>query len=83
MEGFTKEGKIMIQVDSERYEKLITAEAKLKILQDTLFIGADMSWSKDRLSFDETAVSSVARALFPHSYEMKLDELAKEQEEEE
>ena len=80
MEGFTKEGRMMIQVDADKYESLITAEAKLMIFANTLFMGAEASYRKDRLCFDDTTVSAVARALFPARYEQKMRELEKEEE---
>lgn len=80
MEGFTKEGKCRIPIEPDKLVEMIKTEAKMDVLEETLFSSSDLSFNRKRLTFDDTTVSAMVRALFPARYEQRMKELEKEEE---
>ena len=59
-------------VSMDEYADLIRADLTLDALLDALLAKAELSWDKESLRFDDSAVNHVLRALCRHKYYNKI-----------
>jgi len=68
----SNENNIMISVDSGTYQRLIEAEAKLKIAVTMLLSSARLNYNKNGLSFDDDIIDTALKSIAPNAYSIKL-----------
>ena len=69
---------ITVVIPLERYTDLIVKESQLKALKTTIVNTATLSWSKDKLSFDDEAIGNMLDVFEAGILEEKLIELQNE-----
>lgn len=73
----TNDAFVMVELDT--YGKMIAMKERANILIKILFQTARLNYSKDGLSFSDSALDECLKAIAPELYEARFEELKGEQ----
>ena len=60
---------LLVTIPVAEYTALVTEATKAKIIEDGIMSGAKLSYSGDKLVFDDDVVSTIMRSVLPATYE--------------
>jgi len=72
----------MVQLTRTEFEDLLKARFDLTMVKDVLLSGANASWSRKYLKWDDETTSAVLRHIIGDAYDKKLEELVNEEDDE-
>ena len=75
---FVGAGEMVISIDE--YAELIQDQRELEILLDGIFEASRLSWSDDKLSFNDDAINTILRVCESRRHSFRLKELLKNKE---
>lgn len=70
-----------ILVPTSEYHTLLEKEFELKMLTNTLFSTKDLNYNDTELRFDDTALNTVIKAIWPSTIERLIAQILKDREE--
>lgn len=68
----------MVQITSTEFESLLKAKFDMEMLKDVLLSRAGTDWADKYLTWNDETTSAVLRHIIGDAYDMKLEELKKE-----
>lgn len=70
-----------ILVPASEYHALLEKEFELKVIFNALFSTKDLNYNDTELRFDDTALSTIIKTLWPHEFEALVAKIQAEREE--
>lgn len=66
---------LLVTIPVADYTAMVAEVEKAKIIEDGIINSAKLSYSRDRLIFDDEVISAIMQSVIPIKYDRKLAEL--------